>query len=159
MVRALQTTVGMRSSWFSIVLLVASAGVAQAEFRSSGPERARAPEQALSQADIDAQVKPVSAEISKCYLDAAAQGGGQLKVQLAIHRRGTLDAVTVTAPGVPAKIARKIEACVRGVVEPLEFPARRTSTTAVLPFFFQRTAAPNAGPQQSCWSSRGCPGR
>jgi hypothetical protein len=157
-VRALQTTVGMRSSWLSIVVLVASAGVAQAEFRSSATERGRAAEQALSQADIDAQVKPVSAEISKCYLDAAAQGG-QLKVQLAIHRRGTLDTVTVAAPGVPAKIARKIEACVRGVVEPLEFPARRTSTTAVLPFFFQRTAAPNAGPQQSCWSSRGCPGR
>jgi hypothetical protein len=151
----------MRISWLSIVVLVASAGVAQAEHRSSASERARATEQSLSQADIDAQVKPVSAEINKCYVDAVAavQGGGKLTVQLAIHRRGTLDAVTVSTPGLPAKIARKIEACVRGVVEPLEFPARRTSTTAVLPFFFQRTATAHTGPQPSCWSPRGCPGR
>ena len=151
----------MRTSWLSIVILVASAGVAQAEHRSSATERAPATDRALSQADIDAQVKPLSAEINKCYVDAAAavQGGGKLTVELAIHRRGQLDAVTVSTPGLPAKVARKIEACVRGLVEPLEFPARRTSTTAVLPFYFQRTAAPNAGPQPSCWNPRGCPGR
>ena len=114
----------------------------------------------LSLVEIDAKVKPVSAEISKCYLDATGSArGGQLMVQLAIHRRGKLDGVTVQAPGVPAKVAKKIEACVRGIVEPLEFPARRAPTTAVLPFQFQRCEAPNAGPQLSCWSPRGCPGQ
>ena len=149
----------MRISWLSIVVLVASAGVAQAEHRSA-LEGAPATERTLSLADIDAKVKPVSAEISKCYLDAAgAERGGQLTVHLAIHRRGKLDSVTVATPGLPVKVARKIETCVRGLVEALEFPARRTSTTAVIPYHFQRTEAPNAGPQLSCWNPRGCPGR
>jgi hypothetical protein len=163
----------MRISWLSIMVLVASAGVAQAEHRGAGerpgPEagaveslkRAAATERTLSLSEIDAKVKPLSAELSKCYLDAAAgvRGAGQLMVQLAIHRRGKLDAVTVSTPGLPAKATRKIEACVRSVVEPLEFPARRAPTTAVLPFYFQHTAAPNAGPQLSCWNASGCPGR
>ncbi len=159
MVRRLHTSASMRISWLSIVVLAASAGVAQAQHRAA-TERAHATDRALSQADIDAKVKPVSAEINRCYLDAAGTTrGGHLTVQLAIHRRGKLDAVSVQTPGLPAKVARKIEACVRDVVEPLEFPARRTSTTAVLPYYFQRTEAPAAGPQLSCWSPRGCPGR
>lgn len=154
----------MRSSWLAIVVLVASVGVARAEHWSAG-ERAReptpTPSPSLSLADITARVKPVSAEINRCYLGAAAnaRGGGHLVVQLAIHRRGKLEAVSVSTPGLPAKVAREIEACVRGVVAPLEFPARRASTTAVVPYYFQRTAAAGAGPQLSCWSRRGCSGR
>jgi hypothetical protein len=48
---------------------------------------------------------------------------------------------------------------VRHAVEAVTFPARRTYTTATVPYFFQRTAAPNAGPQESCWNERGCPGK
>jgi hypothetical protein len=153
----------MRLPWLSIVILTASAGVALAQAPTqhrSATERAPATDRWLSQAEIDAKVKPVSAEIGKCYLDAAGPArGGHLNVQLAIHRRGKLDAVTVQAPGLPAKVVRKVESCVRGLVESLEFPARRSSTTAVLPYHFQRTEAPGAGPQLSCWSPRGCPGR
>jgi len=149
----------MRNSWLSIAILVASAGVAQAEHRSAA-ERAPATAVSLSQAEIDAQVKPVSAAINRCYIDATAgQRGGEFRVELSIHRRGKLDGVSVSTPGLPAKIAQKVEACVRGVVAPLEFPARRTSTTAVVPFYFQRTEAPNAGPQLSCWNPRGCSGQ
>jgi hypothetical protein len=155
--------VGMRLPWLSIVILTASAGVALAQVPAqhhSATERAQATDRSLSQAEIDAKVKPVSAEIGKCYLDAAGPArGGHLNVQLAIHRRGTLDAVTVQAPGLPAKLVRKLEACVRELVESLEFPARRSPTTAVLPYHFQRTAAPGAGPQPGCYSPRGCPGR
>jgi outer membrane biosynthesis protein TonB len=156
----------MRNSWLSIVVLVASAGAAQAEHRSAASERAQATARtadgaSLSQTDIDARVRPVSAGISKCYVDAtaSARAGGELRVELAIHRRGKLDGVSVSAPGLPATVAHRIEACVRNLVAPLEFPARRTGTTAVLPFYFQRTDAPGAGPQLSCWSSRGCPGQ
>jgi hypothetical protein len=149
----------MRITSLSLVVLMALAGAAQAEHRGPAPERARSLERTLSLGDIDAQVKPVSAEISRCYLDAVAGArGGHLVVQLAIHRRGKLDSVSVQSPGLPAKVAQKIETCVRAVVEPLEFPLRRTPTTAVIPYYFQLTAAPNAGPQLSCWSSRGCPG-
>jgi len=152
----------MRTSWLSIVIviLVASASAAQAERRGLA-ERAAAPDRTLTLAEVQAQMKPVSAEISRCYLDAAAgtRAGGELRVQLEIHRRGRLDGVSVTVPGLPVKLARKVEGCVRGLVEPLEFPARRAPTTAVVPFFFQRTEAPNAGPQMSCWNPNGCPGR
>jgi len=150
----------MRTSWLSIVILVASVSAARAERRGLG-ERAAGPDRTLTLAEIEAQVKPVSAEISRCYLDAAAgtRAGGELRVQLEIHRRGKLDGVSVAAPGLPGKLLRKVESCVRGLVEPIEFPARRAPTTAVVPFFFQRTEAPNAGPQLSCWNSRGCPGR
>jgi hypothetical protein len=158
----------MRISQLSIAVLVATAGVASAGVAEPGAvppdprstERARTVERTLSLSEIDAQVKPVSDEISRCFLGATGgERGGQLLVQLAIHRRGTLDAVTVSAPGVPAKLVHKIEACVRGVVEALEFPARRAPTTAVLPYQFQRTVARGAGPQPSCFSSRGCRGR
>ena len=168
MVRPLQSGVGMRTSWLSSMILVASlaaplvasVGAARAERR--GPaERVGGPDRTLTLAEVEAQVKPVSAEISRCYLDAAAgtRAGGELRVQLDIHRRGKLDAVSVAAPGLPAKLLRKVELCVRGLVEPIEFPARRAPTTAVVPFYFQRTDAPNAGPQLTCWSPRGCPGR
>ena len=151
---------GMRISWLSIAILVASAGVAQAERSPARGDLDAQAERSLSRGEIDAQVRPVSAEIGRCYLDAVAGArGGHLVVQLAIHRRGKLDAVGVSAPGLPVKLARKIEACVRGLVEPLEFPVRRAPTTAVIPYYFQLTDAPNAGPQLSCWSSRGCPDR
>jgi hypothetical protein len=147
----------MRISLLSLVVLVATAGTASAEYRSA-TERARATSRTLSQADIDARVQPVASEIGKCYLGATSNGG-KLMVQLEIDRRGTLDAVSVSTPSLPAKVSRQVEACVRGVVSSLEFPARRTSTTAVLPYVFQKTDAPNAGPIQSCWNVRGCPGR
>ena len=161
MVRPLQSGVGMRTSWLSSMILVAS--LAAPFVASVGAARAerRGPDRTLTLAEVEAQVKPVSAEISRCYLDAAAgaRAGGELRVQLDIHRRGKLDAVSVAAPGLPAKLLRKVELCVRGLVEPIEFPARRAPTTAVVPFYFQRTDAPNAGPQLTCWSPRGCPGR
>lgn len=150
----------MRSSWLSIVILVASVSAARAE-RSGPAERPAGPDRTLTLAEVQAQVRPVSAEISRCYLEATAgtRAGGELRVQLEIHRRGKLDGMSVAAPGLPVKLLHRVEACVRGLVEPLEFPARRAPTTAVVPFYFQRTEAPNAGPQPSCWNARGCPGR
>lgn len=138
--------------------LLATTGAARAEHRGSAMERARATNLTLSVGEIDAQVKPVSAEIGRCYLDAAAhvRGAGKLVVQLEIHRTGSVDGVTVSTPGLPAKLARQIETCVRGAVEPLAFPARKRPTTAVVPYFFQHTAAPNSGPQLSCWNPKGC---
>lgn len=174
MVRPLQTYVGMRTSCLSVLVVLASAGAAHAEHRGSGESgnseaaaleavaqgRARATERTLSLSEIDARVQPVSADIGKCYLEATGGArGGQLLVQLAIHRRGSLDTVTVQTPGLSAKLARRVASCVRSLVEPLSFPMRRAGTTAVLPFHFQRTEAPNAGPQLSCFSAKGCPGR
>ena len=44
----------------------------------------------------------------------------------------------------------------KALVSELTFPARRSPTTAVIPYFYQHTAAPNAGPQLSCWDPKGC---
>jgi len=46
-----------------------------------------------------------------------------------------------------------IDACVQATVT---FPARRTWTTATVPYFLLHTDAPNAGPQLSCWDPNGC---
>ena len=61
---------------------------------------------------------------------------------------------------VPAELAvdtaRQVAACVRGVVAPLRFPTKKSFNTIVVPFYFQHTTAPGAGPQLSCWDARGC---
>jgi hypothetical protein len=112
----------------------------------------------LEATEVAAQVKPVVSDIERCYLDAVGdlRGAGHLQLAFAIHRTGLLDSVDVTAPGVPARTAHKIDACVRPLVEKLRFPARRSSTTALVPYFFQHTDAPNSGPQLSCWNPKGC---
>jgi len=37
-----------------------------------------------------------------------------------------------------------------------ELSTRKAQTIAVVPYFYQRTAAPNSGPQYSCWDPKGC---
>jgi hypothetical protein len=112
----------------------------------------------LSKAEIDARVTPVSANIKRCYLGAAGEvkGAGHLDVKLTVHRNGSLHAIDVATPGLPAHAARSIDSCVRAAVANLQFPAKKAFNTIVVPFFFQHTAAPNSGPQESCWDARGC---
>lgn len=113
---------------------------------------------ALSHAEIEAEVQPHAPAIARCYLGATGdvRGAGQLELRLDIHRIGVVDAIAVHTPGLSSRQARQIERCVRRVVADVSFPPRRTSTTATVPFFYQRTAAPDAGPQPSCWNPRGC---
>jgi hypothetical protein len=109
----------------------------------------------LTQKEIDAQIAPVSADIRRCYLDVATTAG-KIDVKLVVHRNGTLHSVDVAVTGVAGKLAKKISGCVRTLVAPLSFPTRRAFTTALVPFVFQKTTAPNSGPQHSCWTLRGC---
>jgi hypothetical protein len=55
-----------------------------------------------------------------------------------------------------AKPTQKLAACVRATLDDVQFPARRNETIAVVPYFFQKTVARNAGPQLSCWNAKGC---
>jgi hypothetical protein len=137
----------------STVILLALAGVASAQ-----PKPQPAQPRTLEAPDVEASVKPVATDIERCYLDAAGEvkGTARLEISLAIHRTGLLDSVDVATPGLPAKAARKVDSCVRSLVEKLRFPARRSSTTAVVPYSFHKVDAPNAGPQLSCWSPKGC---
>ena len=122
----------------------------------AGP--ALADDRALSTADVQQALKPVSSEIERCYIDRTAQiqGAGHLAIVLTVDRHGILEHVTVNTPGLPTKLAEKIDGCVKKEVANVSFPARHTETTATVPYFFQHTLAPGAGPQLSCWDPNGC---
>lgn len=115
----------------------------------------------LSPSDVTSQLAPYTDRIEHCYLDRTTEirGAGQLELVLTVTRHGALEALAVKTPGLTARLAKQIDGCVRETLEDARFPARRTFTTATVPFFFQRTLAPNAGPQLSCWDPKGCHGR
>lgn len=115
----------------------------------------------LSASDVSSQLAPFAETIEHCYTDRASEirGAGQLQLVVTVTRKGAVESLEVKTPGVPAKLAKQIDGCIRPLVTPVAFPARRTYTTATVPFFFQHTAAANAGPQESCWDAKGCPGK
>ena len=115
-------------------------------------------ERYLTTGDVSEVVAQRGAEIEHCYVDAlgAARRGGRLDLMFIIARDGHVVSLDSAAPGVPVVAAHQLHKCLRTAVEALQFPARRNDTTAVVPYYFQRTEAPNAGPQLSCWNPRGC---
>jgi hypothetical protein len=112
----------------------------------------------LGPGEVREHLKGVDAAIGQCYLGAVGEraGAGKLEVVLSIHRKGLVDHIDVRAPGLPAKLVAKIDGCVRAALTGITFPARRIGTTAVVPYFWQKTAAADAGPQESCWDAKGC---
>jgi hypothetical protein len=112
----------------------------------------------LSSAAVTEEVNAVYPELRRCYVDLAGdvRGAGHLDVTLGIARHGSVFSVEVATPNLPRWLAKKIDTCVRTAVADLRFPVSRRDTTAVVPFFFQRTWAPGAGPQLSCWNPNGC---
>lgn len=115
-------------------------------------------EVALSPTDVTAQLRPYAASIERCYLDRTAEvaGAGKLSVELTVSRKGEVEAIAVKTPGLSTRLGVQIGDCIVHAVEGVAFPARRTHTTATVPFYFQRTTAPGAGPQLSCWDPAGC---
>jgi hypothetical protein len=124
----------------------------------TSPARTPRKERFLAVGDITALVAPHAPEIEHCYLDGigASQRSGHLDLMFVIARDGNVLSLEAAAPAVPAKAVHQILTCLREAVGGLQFPARRNDTTAVVPYFFQRTVAPNAGPQLSCWNLKGC---
>jgi hypothetical protein len=124
----------------------------------TGPAHAPRKEPFLAVADITAVVTPQRLAIERCYLDAIASSRrpGHLDLMFVIARDGSVVSLDIAAPGVPATAVHQIVTCIRETVAGLQFPARRNDTTAIVPYFFQRTDAPNAGPQLSCWNPKGC---
>ena len=116
------------------------------------------PERYLTTSDVSEVVAQRAAEIEQCYVDAlgAARRGGRLDLMFIIARDGHVVSLDSAAPGVPVVAAHQLHKCLRTAAGALQFPVRRNDTTAVVPYYFQRTEAPNAGPQLSCWNPRGC---
>ena len=125
---------------------------------ASGPALRERPERYLTTSDVAIVVGDRSADIERCYTDAmgAARRGGKLDVMFTIARNGSVLSVDTAAPGLSPVAAHHMHTCIRTAVEGLAFPARRNDTTAIVPYYFQRTEAPNAGPQFSCWNPKGC---
>jgi hypothetical protein len=119
---------------------------------------ADAPARDLGPGEVREHLKGVDAAIGECYLGTVGEraGAGKLEVVLSIHRKGLVDHIDVRAPGLPAQLVSKIDGCVRAALTGISFPARRIGTTAVVPYFWQKTAAVDAGPQESCWDANGC---
>ena len=131
-------------------LLFAALVVSSVAFADSQPKDLRPDE-------IRARVKGLDDAIGQCYLGNvdAQLGNGKLDITLDIHRKGIVDKITIAAPGVPAKLVKKVEACVHATLAGVDFPARRYGTVAVVPYFYPRL--PKAGPYESCWNPKGCP--
>lgn len=116
------------------------------------------PSKSLDASEVAAQMRFYTTDINDCYLATARhiKGAGKLEIKLEIHRTGQLDAIDVKTPGLPARASKQIATCVKAIVTDTVFPARKAPTTAIVPYFYQHTAAPNSGPQLSCWNPRGC---
>jgi hypothetical protein len=89
---------------------------------------------------------------------AEVRGAGHLDLVLEVSRHGLLEKVEVKTPGLATKLNKGISDCVHSALYDVTFPTAKTWTTATVPYFFQHTAAPNSGPQLSCWDPNGCHG-
>jgi hypothetical protein len=152
----------MRITIVTLYALIAVPAIAGAESRAPAlPDLAKptfTPGRTLEATDVSAQMKPYGEAINGCYLNVArdVRGAGKLEITLTIHRTGKLDAIDVATPGLSNRMSKRIATCVKSLVEDASFPARKSSTTAIVPYFYQHTAAPSSGPQLSCWNPRGC---
>jgi hypothetical protein len=129
-------------------------------YRGRGTEKLD--ERTLSAAEIERYAAPYLPAVKQCYVEhgrSAPGSTGQLALELIVHRDGAVADIKVEAPGVTGRRLRKLSRCIQTLAETWQFPVRRDSTTAVLPYYFLHLAVPGSGPQQSCWNPKGCPRR
>jgi hypothetical protein len=111
----------------------------------------------LEAREVAALVAPHAPDIERCYLDGVgSKRGSYLALTLVVARDGSLLSLRTAIPGMPGKTLRKIAACAQEALAPVQFPSRRNDTTVIVPYYFQKTWAPGAGPQPSCWNAKGC---
>lgn len=112
----------------------------------------------LEATEISAEVRPYGADIERCYLERLSdvRRAGRLALTFVIGRDGYVVSLDASAPGLPARTVKQVSACIREALDPIHFPARRSDTTAIVPYLFQHTNTPGGGPQLSCWNPQGC---
>lgn len=125
----------------------------------AGVARSEDPDATLSAKDVQTHFAPYVPEVRTCYLTHARSktATGVIRLELLVHPNGSIYRFGFVAPGVGKPWLGKLDACLRALVPAWHLPARKGYTTAVLPFLFQKTRAPGAGPIESCWDARGCP--
>ena len=126
---------------------------------ASASGRAAPPPATLTAKEITTYFEPYVAGVRGCYLASATEkeATGALRLELVIHRNGMVEQFAFAAPGVSARPRVRLDDCLRALAKTWHFPERRGFTSAVIPFLFQRTNVPGAGPIESCWDPRGCP--
>lgn len=128
------------------------AGTAAAEPTSDpfdGKLRPITSEQTLSALEVERYAMPYLPRVSQCYTKYAApekRATGQLGLYVVIARTGKVVFSEITAPGVPLLRKLRLERCLRRELNTWQFPVRAGFTNARLPYYFQRTPAPGAGP-------------
>jgi hypothetical protein len=116
-------------------------------------------ETTLTAKEVQKYFEPYVPAVRSCYVASAhsKSADGTLRLELIIHPSGSIFKFGFAAPGVEKPWLARLDACLRKLAASWHFPVRTRFTTVVLPFLFQRTAAPGAGPIESCWDPRGCP--
>jgi hypothetical protein len=139
------------------VTAAAAAAVRTGEVGLTGARAARR-DLVLEASEVAAEVRPYAPDIERCYTDRLddIRHAGRLALTFVIGRDGHVVSLDAAAPGLPTRTVHQMAACIREVVDPIHFPARRADTTAVVPYLFQHTNAPGGGPQFSCWNPKGC---
>ena len=125
---------------------------------ASASARAAPPPATLTAKELATYFEPYVADVRGCYLASATkEATGALRLELVIHRNGMVEQFAFAAPGITARPLAHLDDCLRALAKTWHFPERRGFTSAVIPFLFQRTNVPGAGPIESCWDPRGCP--
>lgn len=122
--------------------------------------QAENPPPTLTAREIEVYFAPYAPAVRACYVvhGRGKAVTGTLRLELIIRPSGHVFRFGFAAPGVVPPRLDRLDACLRQLVPSWHFPVRSRFTTAVLPFVFHRTIAPGAGPIESCWDPRGCPG-
>lgn len=127
--------------------MLGSAPIAAAQAQGGGD-----PDQpTLNASDLKKYFAPYIVGVKDCYV-ASSRGRtatNLLRLEIVIRPDGTVSRFAFKAPGVIGTSLRVLDGCLRSLSETWHFPVRRGFTTAVLPFQFQRTYAPGAGPTAS----------
>ena len=115
-------------------------------------------DETLSAKDLQTYFSPYRSQVRSCYVAEVGGRAATLRLELTVRPSGKVTAFRVMAPEVPPAPLARFDACVRKRVPTWHLPVRAGFTRAVMPIVFHKTTVAGAGPIESCWDPRGCPG-
>lgn len=128
-----------------LVVVLAAAPLAMAQQQGGGD-----PDQtSIDASDLKKYFAPYVSGVKDCYVASSRErtATGVLRLELVIRPDGTVNRFAFKAPGIIGAPLRLLDSCLRARSETWHFPVRRGFTTAIIPFQFQLTYAPGAGPK------------
>ncbi|MBL0216266.1 MAG: hypothetical protein IPQ07_20570 [Myxococcales bacterium] len=108
-------------------------------------------QQTINAKDLRKYFEPYIPAVKECYAPASSgrEARGVLRLELTIHRDGTVVQFGFKAPGVVGAALSRLDGCLRNLSTTWHFPPRRGFTMAIIPLQFVRTVSPGAGPKVS----------